>query len=393
MKKITLIISVIILTACSGVKTAEQSVDKGHYDSAIETAVTKLQNNSNRKNADEYITILEEAYAKANQQDMDRITFLTKSDSPAYYEEIYNLYNKVNNRQYYVKPLLPLYIASEKRNAKIITKDYTDAIIAAKNNLSEYLYQTAMATFNQEQPKQVYRNLYEDLEYLNRLNPHYKSTDSLLQVALDYGTEYYMVNLVNSTEVIIPQQLEQDLLNFNSYGLDSKWAVFHSNPSPEMMYDYELVMDFQDILISPETIKEKEIIKEKQIKDGKTYVKDADGRIVKDSLGNNVMTDKFKTIVCKYYTITQNKTASVAAMFSVIGVADQQVVSTYPLETTFVFEHNYATYKGDKRALEKDYLDLLERKAVAFPTNEQMVYDAGEDLKDKMKHIIKKYAL
>jgi len=33
-------------------------------------------------------------------------------------------------------------------------------------------------------------------------------------------------------------------------------------------------------------------------------------------------------------------------------------------------------------------LDLLKYKHVPFPSNEQMIYDSGEDLKQKIKYII-----
>ena len=57
----------------------------------------------------------------------------------------------------------------------------------------------------------------------------------------------------------------------------------------------------------------------------------------------------------------------------------------------FVFEHVYGNYKGDKRALDNDLLKLSDRRAVPFPSNEQMIYDSGEGLKNKIKSIISKY--
>ena len=48
----------------------------------------------------------------------------------------------------------------------------------------------------------------------------------------------------------------------------------------------------------------------------------------------------------------------------------------------------YANHRGDKRALESSYLDLLRLRVVSFPTNEQMIYDAGQDLKERLKSII-----
>ena len=39
-------------------------------------------------------------------------------------------------------------------------------------------------------------------------------------------------------------------------------------------------------------------------------------------------------------------------------------------------------------ALDNDLISLLSLAAVPFPTNEEMVYDAGEDLKNKLKGIV-----
>jgi hypothetical protein len=48
----------------------------------------------------------------------------------------------------------------------------------------------------------------------------------------------------------------------------------------------------------------------------------------------------------------------------------------------------YANYRGDKRALESSFLDLIALRVVPFPTNEQMIYDSGQDLKLRLKNII-----
>ena len=75
-------------------------------------------------------------------------------------------------------------------------------------------------------------------------------------------------------------------------------------------------------------------------------------------------------------------------MVSYIDLNTKQQVNTYPLSSEFIFEHIYANYQGDRRALENDLIALLDLRAVPFPSNEQMVYDAGEDLKNRLKDIL-----
>ncbi|MCJ7466257.1 MAG: hypothetical protein MUO53_06140, partial [Maribacter sp.] len=82
------------------------------------------------------------------------------------------------------------------------------------------------------------------------------------------------------------------------------------------------------------------------------------------------------------------KSTQVSGEVSFTDLAKRQVINSYPLSSEFVFEHSYANYDGDKRALENDLVSLLNLAAVPFPSNEQMVYDTGEDLKLKLKTIL-----
>ena len=55
------------------------------------------------------------------------------------------------------------------------------------------------------------------------------------------------------------------------------------------------------------------------------------------------------------------------------------------------FENIYGNFRGDERALLREDRDLIRNRRVPFPSNEQMVYDTGEDLKAKLKDIISRF--
>jgi hypothetical protein len=61
---------------------------------------------------------------------------------------------------------------------------------------------------------------------------------------------------------------------------------------------------------------------------------------------------------------------------------NNQLLQSFPLSSESVFENTYATYKGDSRAFDDSYYSYFD-KGPAISSNEQMVYDTGEDLKDK----------
>ena len=68
-------------------------------------------------------------------------------------------------------------------------------------------------------------------------------------------------------------------------------------------------------------------------------------------------------------------------------------LDVFPIDTEFVFENRYGVYRGDERALTNNDRALLQERRVHFPTDEQMVYDSGENLKQKLKRIINSYRL
>lgn len=387
MKKITLLLTFFVLITSCGVRQTRESLTSGDYDSAIQNAVEGLRNRKDAKGKQDYVYLLEEAFAKAKERDLRNIAAWFKDANPNNLEKIFNTYQQLNNRQELIRPLLPLRLLKENRDAIFPFDDYTDQIVSSKTALSKHLYENSKALLGSKDKMSI-RRAYDDLMYLNQLNPGYKDVSKLIDEAKYKGTDFVSVYTKNETNMVIPVRLQNDLLDFSTFGLNDKWTVYHSNRQKDVSYDYGLIVNFRQINISPEQVKEKEFIKEKQIKDGKKPLLNAQGQQVKDSLGNVIMVDNFKTIRINIYEFRQFKSTQVTAKVDYIDFRTNQLIETFPLASEFVFEHVYATYNGDKRASDDSYLPYFDKRAVQFPSNEQMVYDTGEDLKAKLKDII-----
>ncbi|CAM1348451.1 hypothetical protein [Tenacibaculum crassostreae] len=390
-KKTTLlsIFSVLVLASCSSVKTTEKAINSGNYEKAISLSVENLAKNKTKEKNQPYVIMLQEAFAKATDRDLARISFLEKEQNPENLESIYNLYKRLNNRQERIKPLLPLRILSSGRNAQFDMVNYEDKIIESKENYASYLYENGVALLEDGRSNKLnYRRAFDELRHLESVSPNYKDARNLIEEAHAKGTDFVFVSVRNRTNQIIPRRLENDLLAIDTYGLDDLWTQYHANKDRNIRYDFDLELDFRDISISPEQVREKEVIKEKQIKDGFKYLYDTNGNIVKDSLGNKIKVDKFKKVRCTFYQFTQFKSSRVTGVVKYIDNRTNQLLQKFPIQSEFVFEHVYADYDGDKRALEDSFISLLNQTSVPFPSNEQMVYDTGTDLKQKLKHII-----
>jgi hypothetical protein len=390
MKKVLLsIIALLLIISCSTSKQIEKAVSVGNYDQAITYAIDKLRTNKDKKGKADFIIMLGEAFNKATASDLSNIDFLKKDSNPENYIRIYDAYVGLDNRQERIKPLLPLYVNGREVNLKF--SNYSSQIISYKNNASEQIYKNATALLNSSN-KLDYRVAYDDLREIENINPNYKDVRQLMDIAHQKGTDFVLVDMINDSGKIIPTRLESDLLNFSSYGLNNFWAVYHNTPEAKIDYDFNMRVNLRGINISPEQIKERQIIKEKQIADGKTNLLDNNGKVVKDSLGNNIQIDNMKTVRCEYYEFKQFKATQVSGNVEYVNLKNKQLVDAFPVTSEFIFEHIYATSRGDRRALETSLMPFLERRAVPFPTEEQMIYDTGEDLKLQLKNIINSYA-
>lgn len=376
-----------LITACSSKKQAQSELSSGNYDETIAISTDALRSNKDAKRKQEHIYMLEEAFAKAKERDLADIALWVKGGNPQDYERIYETYVKLNNRQNQIKPLLPLKLINENRNANFAFDDYSDQIVNAKSALSKYLYDNTKALLKNPD-KMIVRRAYDDLAYLNSINPGYKDVAGLMQEALAKGTDYVHVYTKNETGMMIPYRLEQDLLDFSTYGLNDKWTAYHSTKQKNTNYDYAMVVAFRNIVISPEQVKEKEFRREREIKVGKKKQYDRQGNVIKDADGNPILIDDIRTVAATIFEFSQFKSCQVTAKVDYLDLKSNQLIETFPLTTEFVFENVYARYKGDKRAVADDYQQFFDRRAVPFPTSEQMVYDSGENIKARLKDII-----
>ena len=380
-----------LLFSCSSVKKTQEAINYGNYDQAINIALENLRSNKTKKSNQPYVVMLEEAFAKVTERDLNRIDFLRNDGNPSNLEEIYNLYVNLENRQFQIKPLLPLPIIDAGRNAKFSFNNYSNNIINSKEELASYLYTKAKDVLANSVNKYDFRNAYSDLNYLNKINPNYSDVLNLMEEAHFKGTDFVNVVMHNRSNKVVPIRLEQDLLNFDTYKLNNFWTVYHNKRQPNVKYNYLLEIDLREINISPEHVREKEVIAQKEIKDGWKYKKNAKGEIVKDTAGNSIKIDVFKKVKCRLNRVSQIKSTLVVGQIKYINLDNNQLLKSFPLASEFIFENIYATYRGDKKALSKQQLTYIGNKYVPFPTNEQMVFDSGENLKQRIKQIVSSY--
>ncbi len=386
MKKI--IAAAVFFTLCScSLKNAQKALDSGNYDETINVSVRNLIGDKDAKRKQNYVFLLKDAFDKAVLQDKNTIKRLEASANPEALEAIFETYMRLQSRQDKLIPLLPLRDLKKQKQITFDTQDYTQQIEDARSQLSEFLITKSRNALDNASKLQS-RQIYDDLRYLNKINPNFQDINALLDIAYEQGLDFVHVQMLNDTDKVIPARLQDELLNFTTYGLNKPWIVFHNQPQENRQYDYDLTLRLTDILISPDQVLQKELQREKSIKDGFEYVLDSRGNVAKDSLGNDIKRDKMVLVKAVVLQSEQFKEVVVNAVVELKNLQTNQVQDRFPLNSKYVFNYLFATVKGDRRALDANYLQTLNPRAVPFPSSEQMIYDAGEDIKLQLKGIL-----
>lgn len=383
-KKLLVLFSISFVVGCSGLKSTQKHLAQGNYDHAIDRSLSYLQKKRDGKKAPEFHQLLFESYNKAVEKDKRTLAYLAQDANPENLEQKFNVLLQLEKRQNKIRPLLPI----NGYNFKI--ENYNSETLNTRNQLSEYLYTKAnnkLATDN----KQFIREAHDDFNYVQEINPNYKNVSSLILASRNKGMDYVYVTFQNNTNQLIPKKLANNLLNLEQYRLDNYWTNYHTWIDNNTHYDFELKIIYDEINMSPERIKESILIKEKEIIDGKEYVLDAFGNVKKDKNGNDIKKDKKIKVVCKVRQFYQSKTCNVKVRAIVVNLNNYKPVLNIPISSLFIFDHYFATKKGDKRALDNHLNHMLSKHEIPFPSNEQMIVDTSNDVKCQLQEILMKH--
>tara|TARA_B100000497_G_scaffold9881_2_gene10902 strand:- start:93 stop:1253 length:1161 start_codon:yes stop_codon:yes gene_type:complete len=369
-----------ICLSCSPLKKINENIISGEFDKAINKTIGELKKTKNKKKKDQYKLILKDVFNRSVIKSQNKISSLKKDNNPEFYYEIYLEYQKLIDRQ---NKLMNISSSSLKFNFKNYDNDH----IEFRYKTSNYYLELSKSLISNND-KLDYRNAYDYLIVIESINPNYLDTKSLINLCLLRGKDQILLNVLNESNSVIYKELQNDILNINGYDINSKWKSFHStkdNYSGKI--DFFIDLAFKAFIISPERIFEKENTKEKNIKDGYTYQLNDDGNVMTDSLGNDIKIDKIVKILVKTKEFSQSKSAKVIA--EVRYYDDKNImIEKFPLESEFWFRNIYLEFTGDKRVLSRKDKRLLKRGALPFPTDEVLLFNNSENIKQKLKNII-----
>ena len=356
-------------------------LNKGMYDKAIGKSVKKLKNNPSKIKE---INVLKQAYSNANQKDNDRIEFLRKTGQPDIWDEIFNIYNNLKNREDLVK-VLPENILSAIDYKYI---NYDDEIISAKRKAAEFFYAHAMDLLKKKD-KNSAREAYSDLLKVKGYYKDYKDVDSQIQIALFQGTTNVLFKIQNQTGIPFHPNFEEELLKISLSDLNGQWLNFDNKPNPGIDYDYNIFLNIKLIDVSPEQVNTNNWMETKEVQDGWQYVYDKRGNVMKDSSGNDIKVPKYKTISCKVSETVLHKSSIISGFMDFYDNNTKQLIKSEPITAETYFDNVFTQAVGDFDALKPETIQKVKNsQPIPFPSDVDMIFKANAMMKDIAKDII-----
>ncbi|MEM6397434.1 MAG: hypothetical protein AAF741_13885 [Bacteroidota bacterium] len=369
--------ALMLLPACGNI---DKLVESGDYEAAIERAQRNLT--GRQKKNPRYVLALEEAVNRANEQDVQRAEDLKRRGPSTDWTAAFRIYDNLNRRQIALRPLLPL-VDKDGRQAQFRFVRVQPLLTEAREKAAAQTYAEAEALLAEGRRgnKSAARQAYSVFQQVNYYMAGYRDTPQLIREAEDLGVVFVILQVENRSRAYLPAGFERELLNLRHVNMDSQWRRFHLQPVAGQAYDYRALLSINGIDVTPERVSERIYTDEKEITDGEEYVLDENGNVAKDSLGNDITRPRQIIIAADVVEVLQTKNSIVSGSLEISNLYTGQVVERRQLNAEGIFENYASTFQGDRRALSNATRSRLGNSPLPFPTDEEMILMAAEQLK------------
>jgi hypothetical protein len=261
-------------------------------------------------------------------------------------------------------------------------------MVAAKRKSADFYYAHGNELMKNKL-KDNYRQAYYEFVRAKEYVGTYEGIDNKIDDAKYLGMSRVLITLQNKSLIKFDKDFEEDLLSLNLPALNSEWVEYHTRDLDQnTQYDYFVNVNIRNIIVSPDQTMQKDTVVKKDVEDGYNYQLDKKGNVMKDSLGNDIKTKKYKTLQCALIETIQSKACQINGDVEVIQSNPNKVLKKDPLGAQSDFEYVSARALGDIQVLSQAQIEKTKSKAVPFPSDMEMVMRCSDALKQAINGAI-----
>jgi len=366
----TAFIALFFLSACT---SSKQQFEKGNYEKAVALSIKKLRkkpDNSKQKNilkaAYQYAVQVSEEKIKQHQQSTDRFKWDRVIKQ---YQKMQQLYTDLLQCPACLSIVSPVDLQNELNQA-----------LAQGAQIYVEEGQKALATKEKEGGRLAYRHFAQAKAYQN----DYGNIDLMLNEARIQGTEIIGLSRIPVSSKVLElntafflQQLTQALNDLNYFF--AVFAPLEQLVAQNQQADQVVDLSFDDYYI------------------GQTYIKEVRESLVRDSVKVGEVTDSLGTKYAVYGEVKADlqrfeKTIESGGLLNIAIVEpnSRSVLFQQKIPSTTIWENNWASYQGDKRALTKEELALTQEKELLPPPPQELFYSFTRPLFDQSANLLRR---
>jgi hypothetical protein len=346
-------------------------IESGNYDQALRYGVDKLRGEKNKKT--KYVKGLEKAYIKLNKRDLDNIAHLRLKDNKNSLNRVVDIYQKMEDRQNYVYPLLPL-ISEDGYPATFKIRDFATLINISMKAASEKHYQYALNYLSSAKnlgDKIAARKAHSEFSEATYYFDNYKDSYNLKREAYELGQTYILiepyVNGSNAAFHLTGEIISQIQLS----NLNTTWKKYYTEDTGQNI-DYVATIEVTEITPGKERERFNSFTNTKEVSNGKKAIKSKNGVLVRDTLGNIIYKEKKIIVSANVEELLREKIAQMTGKIVIMDANNNRHINTIPLNVTYLFEDYSCRFRGDKRALTNEYKNRIKENCAPFPSDYDM---------------------
>ncbi len=369
-KSLYLLLFVFLIGAC---KSSKNQFEKGNYAAAVEISIKKLRKKASNKKEK---AVLKSAYTLAVQLAERKVMDYKSSQNRFKWDDIIREYTQMQ-RLYTELMQCPGCLT------EVELVNYQSQLNEALN-IGAQVYveegQLQLEQENKEAARQAFRYFVKAKSY----KVDYLNIDNYIGQARAMGTEVIGITKIpvrsKGLEVnnrLFSRQLLQRLNNMNF-----EFAQFYDVEelrNQRRMPDQIVELSFDDYYVGQVYLKEtRETVSKDSVRIGKA----------KDSLGNTF--DVYGTVEADLRIFSKTIESGGLLDVVVVNPNTDEVLLQQKIPSTYAWINEWATYKGDKRALNKEELSLTRERELLPPQPQEMFEAFAQPLQRKATNLIRR---
>lgn len=350
MRQLLSLFILFILLSCS---SGKQALQKGNYEEAVLTAIKRLRNKPSHKNARE---TLRQAYPLTLSYHMERIATLKASSEPFRWENVLQSY----------QTLTMLYNEMQRCPACLQlvpnTRSFLNEASEARNLAAAERYAAGARAFQRDHSRISAKEAYLHFKIALDLIPDYKDAHAKMNEAYFYATVKVVLEQipVHSRSLGLSHEFFQNKINeFVSSARMNDFVRFYTPQEAKSTNlekpDHLVRLQFDDFVV------------------GQVYFKEASEKISRDSVVvghvevEGVKKNVYGTVTAEFISFRKTVSSRGVLDLQIYDPMASRIINQQKMPGEFVWQSEWATFKGDERALSKKQLELCKLKEVPPP--------------------------